>query len=73
MQDMSSVFHKPDVLGGGVYTLTVLYWSLKHVRELCLVSQVIRTDEVNHAPVLYKIVLQGIACQDHASSCTNLL
>ena len=73
MEDMSSVFHKSDVLGGRVYALAVLYWSLKHVGELGLVSEIIGTDKVNHAPVLYKIVLQRISCQNDTSSCADLL
>ena len=70
---MSPMFHKPDVFRCGVYTLAILYWSLKHVTELGLVSKVIGTNEVYHAPVFDQIVLQRISSQNNASFCADLL
>lgn len=54
---MGSMFHKSDVLGSGVYTLSILYGSLKHIGEFSFVSKKIGPDKVDHAPVFDKIVL----------------
>ena len=70
---MSSVFHKPDVFGGGVYALAVLDGSLEHVGELRLVPEEVGPDPVDHAPVLHQVVLQGVAGQHHPPPGADLL
>ena len=70
---MGPVLHQSDILGGGVNTLTILYRPLEHVGELSFVAQEVWPDEVDHAPILYQIILQGISGQYHASFCTDLL
>ena len=70
---MGPVLHQSHILGGGVNTLTILYRPLEHVGELSFVAQEVWPDEVDHAPILYQIILQGISGQYHASFCTDLL
>ena len=70
---MGPVLHQSDILGGGVNTLTILYRPLEHVGELSFVTQEIRADEVYHAPILDKIILQRITSQNNAPFCTDLL
>ena len=67
MKNMSSVLHQSHILGSGVRALTILNGSLKHVGELSLVAQVVRSHPVHHAPVLHQIVLQRIPSQNHPS------
>ena len=70
---MCPVLHQSHILGGGVYTLTILYRPLEHVGELGFVPQKVWPDKVYHTPILDQIVLQRIASQDNASFCTDLL
>ena len=70
---MGPVFHQSHILGGGVYTLTILYRPLEHVGELSFVAEEIGADKVHHAPILNQIILEGISSQYHASFCTDLL
>ena len=60
------VSHKLFVGLFTVRALSVLDWVCKPVVKLWQGSQVIRTDKVNHAPVLFQVVLQRVACQ-HAA------
>lgn len=47
---MSSVPHQSNILRCTVHTLSILYGPLKHVAEFRLRPEVVRPDEINHAP-----------------------
>lgn len=43
-------------------------WAKRRAR-----TEKVRSDKIDHAPVLDQVVLEGIACQDHAASGLDVL
>ena len=61
MEHVGPMHHKPYVSGRRVDTLAVLDGPLKHVGEFRFGAQIIGTHEIDHAPILQKVVLQRVA------------
>jgi hypothetical protein len=71
MQDVRSVSHELGIVGRAVNALPILDWALKHIAKFSLCAQIVGPHEVNHAPVLQQIVLQGVAGQHHPALCLH--
>lgn len=71
MQNMCSVSHQLNVAGRAVDTLPVLDRPLEHIAKFSLCAQVVGPHEINHAPILDQVVLQGVAGQHHPALCLH--
>lgn len=67
VENVCSKAHQFDVRWRAIHALAIHDWSFKHVTELRLCAQVVRSNEVHHAPVLEQIVLQRVTGQHHTS------
>lgn len=73
VQHVGSVTHQLNIGLCRVDTLPVLYRPFEHVAEFGFRAEIVRPDEVDHAPILHEVVLEGVAGQDHAAFRAHLL
>lgn len=51
VQDMRARPHQLSIIGVGIDTLPIENRSFEHIAEFLFSTEIIRTDEVDHAPV----------------------